>query len=154
MEGTIDQDLPADIRQQISESQIGSALAWLREKYPVDEDAAILARFEREERETEQKLIRRAEKLGLYKPQSGSYDAELDEDKSPYGKSSLKEYREQNEKRLLAEAARKREEWLAGESKSQEEIMRQIEQNKELEVYKEQYLTEGKDSWSSMFDKC
>lgn len=143
LEGTIDQDLPTDITQRIPEPQIAKALAWLREKYPVDEDAAILARFEREEREEEQKLVRRAEALGLYKPQSGSYDAELGENQSPYGKSSLKEYREHNEKRLLDEQERKRQEWLAGESQSKEEMMRQFEQNKSLEVYKEQYLSEG-----------
>ncbi|KAJ5248709.1 hypothetical protein N7468_000160 [Penicillium chermesinum] len=144
IEGTIDQDLPADLASRITESQAENALAWLRAKYPVDEDAAILARFEREEREEEQKLVRRAEALGLYKPQSGSYDAELGEDQSPYGKSSLKEYRELNEKRLLAEQERKRQEWLASEEQSKEEMMRQIGQNKSLEVYKDQYLAEAR----------
>ncbi|KAJ6150817.1 hypothetical protein N7470_007411 [Penicillium chermesinum] len=130
IEGTIDQDLPADLASRITESQAENALAWLRAKYPVDEDAAILARFEREEREEEQKLVRRAEALGLYKPQSGSYDAELGEDQSP--------------KRLLAEQERKRQEWLASEEQSKEEMMRQIGQNKSLEVYKDQYLAEAR----------
>jgi rhomboid-like protein len=116
---------------------------WLRNKYHVDEDAAILARIEREDRAEEEKLVRRAERLGLYKPQSGSYDAELGEEGSPYGKSVLKEAREQNEKRLLAEQERKRQEWLDGEKEEAERLKRQINQDTSLQQYQENALTEG-----------
>jgi hypothetical protein len=34
-------------------------------EYPLDEDAAIFARIEREDRAAEEKLVRRAEKLGF-----------------------------------------------------------------------------------------
>jgi len=143
LEGTLDLDLPVDITRAVSQSQLDAGLEWLRENYPIDEDAAILARIEREEYEAEQKLIRRAEQLGLYKPQSGSYEAELGEGGSPHGKSVLKEAREQNEKRLLAEKERKRQEWLEGEHEEREKLRRQIEGNTALQKYQESALTEG-----------
>lgn len=47
------------------------ALKGLRTHYPIDEDAAIMQRLEREESEMEKdnpaELMQRAEKLGLYK---------------------------------------------------------------------------------------
>jgi rhomboid-like protein len=141
--GTLDADLPVDIKRTVAQHQIDTALDWLRREYPVDEDAAIMVRIEREEREEEEKLIRRAEKLGLYKPQSGSYDAELGEEGSPYGRSVLKEGREQNEKRLLAEQERKRQEWLDGEKEEQERLKRQFGENTSLQQYQEAALTEG-----------
>lgn len=143
LQGTLDLDLPTDITAAVSQPQLDTALEWLREHYPLDEDAAILARIEREEREAEEKLIRRAEKLGLYKPQSGSYDAERGEEDSPYGKSVLKEAREQNEKRLLAEQERQRQEWLAGEAEERERLQRQVEGNTALQQYQESALMEG-----------
>ncbi|KAJ5549783.1 hypothetical protein N7535_002275 [Penicillium sp. DV-2018c] len=142
--GTLDADLPIDIVRAVSQQQLDTALEWLRNEYPVDEDAAILARIEREEREEEEKLMRRAEKLGLYKPQSGSYDAELGEEGSPYGKSVLKEAREQNEKRLLAEQERKRQEWLDGERKEQERLQQQFGKDTSLQQYQEQALIEAR----------
>lgn len=148
LEGTLDLDLPADITSAISQSQLDAGLEWLRENYPIDEDAAILARIEREEREAEEKLVRRAEELGLYKPQSGSYEAELGEENSPYGKSVLKEAREANEKRLLAEKERKRQEWLAGEAEERERLQRQVQGNTALQQYQESALTEG------MYTRC
>ena len=87
--------------------------------------------------------MRRAEKLGLYKPQSGSYDAELGEEGSPYGKSVLKEARERNEKRLLAEQERKRQEWLDGEKEEHERLKREFGKNTSLQQYQEAALTEG-----------
>jgi rhomboid-like protein len=143
LEGTLDLDLPADITRALSQSQLDAGLEWLRENYPVDEDDAILARIEREDREAEQKLVRRAEQLGLYKPQSGSYEAELGEEGSPYGKSVLKEAREANEKRLLAEKERKRQQWLEGENEERERLQRQMEGNTSLQQYQESALTEG-----------
>ncbi|KAJ5761925.1 uncharacterized protein N7511_005307 [Penicillium nucicola] len=144
LDGTLDANLPADINRACAQHQIDTALDWLRREYPVDEDAAIMVRIEREEREDEEKLIRRAEKLGLYKPQSGSYDAELGEEGSPYGRSVLKEGREQNEKRLLAEQERKRQEWLDGEKEEQERLKRQFGENTSLQQYQEAALTEAR----------
>lgn len=147
LEGTLDLDLPTDITLAVSQDQLEAGLEWLREKYPIDEDAAILARIEREEREAEQKWVRRAEELGLYKPQSGSYEAEHGEENSPHGKSVLKEIREQNEKRLLAEKERKRQEWLAGEAEERERLQRQVEGHTALQQYQESALTEGMYCW-------
>jgi rhomboid-like protein len=141
--GTLDAELPSDITRAVSQQQVDTAMDWLRNKYPVDEDAAILARIEREDRAEEEKLVRRAERLGLYKPQSGSYDAELGEEGSPYGKSILKEAREKNEKRLLAEQERKRQEWLDGEKEEEERLKRQFNQDTSLQQYQENALTEG-----------
>ncbi|KAJ5813361.1 uncharacterized protein N7503_000111 [Penicillium pulvis] len=144
LEGTLDLDLPAEITRAVTQPQLDIALEWLRQKYPIDEDSAILARIEREEREAEEKLVRRAEQLGLYKPQSGSYEAELGEGKSIYGKSVLKEAREKNEKRLLAEKERKRQQWLEGEHEEQERLQRQIEGSKALQQYQESALMEAR----------
>lgn len=141
--GTLDADLPIDIARAVIQQQLDIAMEWLRNEYPVDEDAAILARIEREDRAAEEKLVRRAEKLGLYKPQSGSYDAELGEEGSPYGKSVLKEARERNEKRLLAEQERKRQEWLDGEKEEHERLKREFGKNTSLQEYQEAALTEG-----------
>lgn len=143
VQGTLDLDLPSDITRAVSQLQLDTALEWLRQNYPIDEDAAILARIEREEYEAEQKFVRRAEELGLYKPQSGSFEAELGEDKSVYGKSVLKEAREQNEKRLLAEKERKRQQWLEGENEELERLQRQVDGNTALQKYQEAALTEG-----------
>lgn len=143
LEGTLDLDLPADITRTIRQPQIDAALHWLRAQYPIDEDAAILARIEREDNEAEQKLIRRAEQLGLYKPQSGSYQAELGEENSVYGKSVLKEAREHNEARLLDEKERKRREWLEGEHKERELFQNQVKGNTSLKEYQEAALMEG-----------
>ncbi|KAE8145913.1 hypothetical protein BDV25DRAFT_60304 [Aspergillus avenaceus] len=120
LDGTLDLDLPSDITRAVRSSSLDAALGWLREHYPLDEDAAILARIEREEQEEEKKLVRRAEELGLYKPQSGSYGAELGESNDPSGKSILQEARKHNEERLLAEHERKRQEWLSGEQRERE----------------------------------
>jgi len=144
--GTLDLDLPADITRAVRKPSLDKALDWLRQHYPVDEDAAILARIEREEREEEEKLIRRAEELGLYKPQSGYYGAELGEASDIYGRSVLKEAREQNEKRLLAEQERKRKEWLEGEAKDREKLekmAKQLRRTTELQKIDEAALMEG-----------
>ncbi|KAJ5772860.1 Peptidase S54 rhomboid [Penicillium paradoxum] len=142
--GTLDAELPIEIVRAVTQQQVDMAMEWLRNEYPVDEDAAIFARIEREDRAEEEKLVRRAERLGLYKPQSGSYDAELGEEGSPYGKSVLKEARERNEKRLLAEQERKRQEWLDGEKEEQERLQQQFGKDTSLQQYQEQALTEAR----------
>ncbi|GES65149.1 rhomboid family protein [Aspergillus terreus] len=137
VDGTLDLDLPADITRSVRSQALEAGLNWLRANYPLDEDAAILARIEREEKEEQEKLIRRAEELGLYKPQSGSYGAELGDENDPYGKSVLKEAREKNEARLLAEQERKRREWLEGEEQEREKLKRMIQKNTALQKFEE-----------------
>ncbi|KKK16721.1 hypothetical protein ARAM_004180 [Aspergillus rambellii] len=145
LDGTLDLDFPADITRAVRAAGLDAGLKYLRENYPIDEDAAIMARIEREEREEETKLIRRAEELGLYKPQSGSYGAELGEGDDPSGRSVLKEYRKQNEERLLAEAERKRQEWLEGEEKDREKWKQQMEKNTSLQKYEDTSALEVKE---------
>lgn len=143
LSGTLDLDLPADITSSVPQSTLDAGLKWLRINYPIDEDAAILARIEREELEEEQRLIRRAEELGLYKPQSGSFGAERSEEDGVWGKSILKNIRQRNEARLLAEEERRRKEWLEGEQREREALQRQIQQNTSLQKFEESAVVEG-----------
>lgn len=143
LQGTLDLDLPSDITRAVRPRTIETGLHWLRKNYPVDEDAAIMARIEREEREEEERLQRLASELGLYKPQSGHWGAQLGEANDIYGKSVLKEVRERNEARLLAEQEKKRKEWLEGEAKDQEKIRMQLKRNTELQKYEEAAVVEG-----------
>lgn len=143
--GTLDVELPTDITRSVYQTNIDTALQWLRENHPYDEDAAIIARIEREEREEEEKLIRRAEQLGLYKPQSGSYENELGENDDVSGKSVLKEARKQNEARRREEEERNRREWLEGEAQDQARLQRHIQQNTALQKAQESAITEGID---------
>ncbi|KAE8136183.1 hypothetical protein BDV38DRAFT_284185 [Aspergillus pseudotamarii] len=137
LDGTLDLDLPSDITRSVRPSSLDVALQWLRNNYPLDEDAAILARIEREELQEEEKLVRRAEELGLYKPQSGSYGAELGDSNDPYGRSVLKETRKRNEARLLAEQEKKRQEWLDGEQKEREKLEHMRQKNTALQRFED-----------------
>ncbi|BCS25625.1 rhomboid protease PCP1 [Aspergillus puulaauensis] len=135
--GTLDLDFPADIKRVTRPATLDMGLEYLRKNYPLDEDAAIIARIEREERETEEKLIRRAEDMGLYKPQSGSYGAELGEKNDPSGRSVLAEIRKRNEERLLAEAENKRQEWLEGEEQDREKLKQHLAKNTALQKFED-----------------
>lgn len=141
--GTLDLDRPDEVTRSVPQSSLNAALEWLRANYPLDEDAAILARIEREEIEEEQRLIRRGEELGLYKPQSGTYGAERGEADDPSGKSALVEFRKMNEKRLLEEQERKRREWLEGEEREREMLMRQAEKSKSVQIFENSAALEG-----------
>ncbi|KAL4914205.1 hypothetical protein BDW62DRAFT_190862 [Aspergillus aurantiobrunneus] len=143
--GTLDLDFPADIKRAVRPSTLDAGLEYLRRNYKLDEDAAIIARIEREEREAEETLIRRAEDLGLYKPQSGSYGAELGEKNDPSGKSVLAEMRKQNEERLLAEAEKKRQEWLDGEMQHREKLKQHLAKNTALQKFEETSALEVKE---------
>ncbi|PYI01737.1 rhomboid family protein [Aspergillus sclerotiicarbonarius CBS 121057] len=123
LQGTLDLNLPADIVRSIHPRSIEVALNYLRTKYPVDEDAAIMARLDREMDEEETMDMDR------YKPQSGSYGAELGQSNDPSGRSVLQEYREKNEAWLLAEQERKRQEWLQGGQHHDERLKRSLETN-------------------------
>ncbi|KAL1986631.1 hypothetical protein VTN96DRAFT_6009 [Rasamsonia emersonii] len=142
LQGTLDLDLPADITRAVRPRTIENGLKWLRKNYPVDEDAAIMARIEREEREEEERIRRQAEEL--YRPQSGHWGAPLGEANDIYGKSVLKEFREKNEARLLAEEEKKRKEWLEGEAKEQEKIRMQLKKNTELQKFDEAAVIEAR----------
>ncbi|PLB44038.1 rhomboid-domain-containing protein [Aspergillus steynii IBT 23096] len=144
LNGTPELDLPRDIILAVRGPSRDKALEWLREHYPLDEDAAILARFEREEREAEERLIRRAENLGLYKPQSGSFGAELGESNDPSGRSILQETRQRNEARILAEEEKRRQEWLEGEAQDREKMQRMVERNTALQKYEESSALEAR----------
>jgi len=141
--GTLDLDLPEDITHSVRKPSLDAALKFLRANYPLDEDAAILARIEREEVEEEQKLIHRAEELGLYKPQSGTYDAERGEKDDPSGKSALLEFRKRNEARILEQEEKKRQEWLEGEQQDLEILKQQAEKNKALQTFENTTALEG-----------
>lgn len=94
-------------------------LDWLRQNYHIDEDAAIIARIEREEAGEDyspSELTQRGQDLGLYHPQSGSYQAQLSEsgrEGDVWGKSELESLREENE---------------AAAAKEEEELQTQIDQ--------------------------
>ncbi|OAT07900.1 rhomboid family protein [Blastomyces gilchristii SLH14081] len=142
--GTIDVDLPADIKNVVAEDTIIAGLEWLRKRYPVDEDAAILKRIEREEIAEEQKLIKRGQALGLYKPQSGKFDKPIEKEGDVYGKSILQETREANERKNKLDDERRRREWLEGEAKDREKLKRSIQKNMELRKFEEAAVMEAK----------
>ena len=95
--GTLDQGLSAP---GLSEHIIGNALAWLRVNFPLDEDAAIIARLEEEERQVEQDILARAERVGIYQPQQTAETTGI------YGKSELDAIREHYEAQLVSRQAK------------------------------------------------
>ncbi|KAI3072670.1 hypothetical protein CBS147353_6065 [Aspergillus niger] len=125
--GTLDLNLPADIVRSVHPRSLELALKYLRANYPVDEDAAILARVEREMDEEEARNVQR------YMPQGGEYGADVNGGASashnPSGKSVLEEVRTQNEAYLLAEQERKRQEWLSRGMQHDERVRRSLEKN-------------------------
>jgi len=125
VDGTLDLPLPADMKQQLRRypQAFDDGLQWLRQAHPMDEDAAILARIEREEAAQEQEnpseLIQQAEDIKLYAPQSGRYKAELSEQEGDvFGRSELDKIRERN----IAEAEREEEELQAQINRIQGEV--------------------------------
>jgi hypothetical protein len=111
VDGTLDIDPPEDVTKELQKYPYAAAdaLKWLRFHYPIDEDAAIMQRLEREESKVERdnpaELMQRAGRLGLYKPQSGTYGANLGEQGDIFGKSELEKIRAAN----IAEAKREEE---------------------------------------------
>ncbi|EED20270.1 rhomboid family protein, putative [Talaromyces stipitatus ATCC 10500] len=139
--GTLDQDLPSDITRAVRSKTIENGLRWLRANHPLDEDAAILARIEREEKEEEERLLRYVKEMG---PQSGHWGAQLGEGNDIYGRSTFQEKRKVNEARLLAEQEKKRKEWLEGEMKDREKIQKQLKGNTELQKYNPSAVVEAR----------
>ena len=109
VDGTLDIQPPQDILRQLNDYPHASAdgLTWLRKNYPMDEDAAIIARIEREEapqeKENPAELVQRAGDLGLYKPQSGKYGAKLGKKGDVFGVSELDRIRAENEAKAKQE---------------------------------------------------
>ena len=102
VDGTLDIDPPEEVTRELQKypHAVADALKWLRTHYPIDEDAAIMQRLEREESETEKdnpaELMYRAAQLGLYKPQSGTYGAKLGAEGDVFGESELDKIRAAN----------------------------------------------------------
>ncbi|KKZ65750.1 rhomboid-like protein [[Emmonsia] crescens] len=142
--GTIDVDLPADIKKVVTEDTIMTGLEWLRKRYPMDEDAAILKRIEREEIAEEQKLIKRGQELGLFKPQSGKFDKPIEKEGDVYGKSVLQEHREANERKNKLEDERWKREWMEGEARDREKLKQSIQKSMELRKFEEAAVMEAK----------
>lgn len=143
--GTLDLDLPSEATKGTTQDLIDRGLEWLREHYPMDEDAAIVARIDREQKVEEQRLISRAQHLGIYKPQSGEFDSERSKEGDVYGKSVLREIRQKNEEKNKVDSEKEREEWLNGEAKRQETLQKQLQQNPDLQLQPadEAALTQG-----------
>ncbi len=122
VDGTHDIDPPGEVSRQLQNYPYAAAdaLKWLREAFPIDEDAAIMQRLEREESSVEQdspaELMARAETLGLYKPQSGTYGAKLGDEGDVFGESKLEKIRAAN---------------IAEFEKEQEELDKQIHELQE-----------------------
>jgi rhomboid-like protein len=139
--GTLDLDLPTNLRKQLKgyPGAVDDALAWLRHEHPVDEDAAILRRIEREEAgRGNEELIARAENLGLYKPQSGAYGAKLGDEGDIFGESELQKMRKENE--LKAEREQKELDEFIEQKHQAAEEREALEVNRALEAKKEDGL--------------
>lgn len=135
--GTLDLDLPPHLAAHVTQrypDAVEDGLRWLRREHPVDEDAAILRRIEREEAD-EDILIHRAETLGLYKPQGGLYGARPREHADVYGESQLDRIRRENELKAEREQ-RELEEFIEQKMRAAEEKTGPLEVRREdgLEV--------------------
>lgn len=146
-DGTLDLPLPADIEADLDDypTAVEDGLQWLRKSFPIDEDAAIMARIEREEdpeeKDNPSELMQRGQDLGLYRgPQSGHYHAELsDREGDVYGRSELDRMRAEN----LAEA--EREEREMQEQIDMQQAKAQEEQTKALAQRPDQGLTSAQE---------
>lgn len=88
IKGTLDEGITAP---GVDEVLVAKALAYLREAYPYDEDAAILRRIEDEDRQAEARYTKDAERLGIYKPQQNA------DPENVYGESGLDTIKEHYE---------------------------------------------------------
>lgn len=102
LSGTLDQGLAVPLATAYVQSLVETGLIWLRAHYPVDEDAAIMARIEREQAEEEKELLDDASKLGIL-PQQSTDKSKL------YGASGLDAIREHYESQPVAEPKLKAE---------------------------------------------
>ncbi|KAK5078056.1 hypothetical protein LTR51_000242 [Lithohypha guttulata] len=150
VDGTLDVSLDEDLSTLLDTFPQSEelALTWLRNTYPVDEDAAILSRFQREESPREQEnpsaLMERGQRLGLFKtqdqsiredptyygPQSGAYYSQLSEKQGDvFGRSELEELRAANEAK--AEEEENTLQQQIDQSMAQAEAQAQIQSQKQ-----------------------
>lgn len=92
VKGTLDEGITAP---GVDELLVAKALAYLREAFPYDEDAAIMRRIEEEDRQAEAEYAKDAERLGIYKPQQNS------DPNNVYGKSGLDTIKEHYERKAI-----------------------------------------------------
>jgi len=97
LSGTLDEGVTVPHPTAYFNDMVTTGLIWLRANYPVDEDAAIMARIEKEQMEQEESLTADAERLGIYKPQGGVEKNQI------YGKSGLDAIREHYESQPVEE---------------------------------------------------
>ena len=98
IDGTLDKGVYED---GINDEMLAKALVWLRQTRPLDEDAAVVARIEREERELEEQHLVELKKIANWMPQDRAKIEGI------YGRSALDELHERGErKRADAKAAK------------------------------------------------
>ena len=158
MAGTLDEGVP-----NVGEPTVNQGLEWLRTNYPLDEDAAIMSRLEREEAQESQNLIDRAEKLGIYRsePSDEQPVAQVPTDpRSPLiyvpqqdpernrilGTSLLDKKRDANKAAYQAEEAVKRAEAEAAEAEAIR-IGKPVPTAETQAVVRRQKLVESKEQW-------
>jgi rhomboid-like protein len=144
VDGTLDLPLPApleELKERFPNAE-SAGLQWLRENHPIDEDAAIIKRIQREEKGQEDhnpsELQQRALDWGLFKlpeyhgPQSGHYQAPISEKEGDlYGQSTFD--------RMKAESMAKAEQ---EEAELQAEIDVKMAEAQKLHDEKSQALAE------------
>ena len=159
--GIIDQGIP-----DIDESTLGQGLEWLRTNYPLDEDAAIMSRLDREEAEQSQALIDRGVENGIDGPedakeqpsaqvQTGSqnlvYIPQQDSDRNRVlGHSYIEQMREENKAAREAKEAAKKAEQKAEQEAAEAEAIRTgvpIPTAETNALAREQRIAEKKAMW-------
>ena len=145
------------------ETVLNQGLQWLRTNYPLDEDAATIARLEREEAQESQVLIDRAERLGIYKSTDDSepsnpqiqtssqdtivYTPQQDPERNRVlGTSLLDKKRLANEAAYEAEQAVKKAEREAAEAEAIR-IGKPVPTSQTQAVVRKQRLAEKKAQW-------
>ena len=91
--GTLDQEVD---EPHTTPQLIAKGLQWLRQHYPLDEDAAIVKRVQDEDRQMEEEFIKDVEKYKNWKPQQRAAEDGM------YGKSQFEELRKENKARADA----------------------------------------------------
>ena len=101
LEGFLDSD-PAEVPLELAAKLKERGLAWLRQRYPVDERAAYQARLAKEEALLQEVIVADAERIGLYQPNANVKPGE------EYGKAAIDEI--QDEWKRRAKTRKKEEE--------------------------------------------
>ena len=165
--GTIDEGIP-----NTDENTIDQGLEWLRTNYPLDEDAAIMARLDREEDELSEAqskpYIDRAVELGLYAPRDPKEQKSLQVQTAPktpmvyipqqdpdrnrvLGHSYIEEMREQNIAARKEAEARRKAEQEAEQAAAEAEAIRTgvpIPTPESLALERQEKISEKKAMWT------